>query len=225
MSAIDPDALLAEIRGERGYALSYHEILARTDPAFLSAYRELYRQFTLVPRHLDARKRELIWTALLCSIDEFVGSIHLERALAAGVDPAELRAAVRLGGVASAWDAIVFAHDHWAHLLGSGSSGLDEYRVVIDGCRGPISSIDADLILVNVAGARMKKEQFLHHLTVLLEAGVPEREIVESVSYIMVPTGANTFLWATDVWLEAVQAGEIPPGEVMSQVSFDTRTA
>ena len=120
MATIDPDTLLAEIRGERGYALSYHEVLARTDTDFLVAYRELYRQFTLVPRHLDARMRELIWTGLLCSIDEFVGSLHLERAIAAGVPTDELRAAVRLGGAAFAWDAVTFAHDHWPHLLGEG---------------------------------------------------------------------------------------------------------
>jgi len=224
MSQIDPDELLAEIRGERGYALSYHEMLARTDADFLTAYRELYRQFTLVPRHLDPRRRELIWTALLCSIDEFIGSIHLERALAAGVSHEELRSAVRLGGVASSWDAIAFAHDRWPHLLGQGPAGADEYQAVIDGCRGSISSIDSHLILVNVAGARMKQPQFLYHLSHLLLGGVPEREIIESVSYIMLPTGANTFLWATDVWMEEVRAGNLPAGEVMSKVSFDTRT-
>lgn len=225
MAAIDPEELLAEIRGERGYSLSYHEMLARTDTEFLIAYRELYRQFTLVPRHLDARRRELIWTALLCSIDEFVGSIHLERALAAGVSHSELRDAVRVGGAASAWDAIDFAHSEWPHLLGDGPTGPDEYRVVIDGARGGLPLVEADLILACVSGARMKERQFLHHLNVLLEAGVPEREILESVSYIMLPTGANTFLWATDAWMNAVRAGDLPAGEVMSRVSFDTRTA
>lgn len=224
MASIDPEVLLAEIRGERGYALSYHEMLARTDTEFLVAYRELYRQFTLVPRHLDARRRELIWTALLCSIEEFVGSIHLERALAAGVRHTELRDAVRLGGIAHAWDAIAFAHSEWTHLLGDGPTGPDEYRVVIEGARGDLSLLEADLILVCVAGARMKERQFLHHLGVLLEAGVPEREILESVSYIMLPTGANTFLWATDAWMTAVRSGDLPAGEVMSRVSFDTRT-
>ena len=70
----------------------------------------------------------------------------------------------------------------------------------------------------------MKREHYLHHLAALIAAGVPEREIVESVSYIMLPTGANTFLWATDVWMEAVKEGLLPAGEVMSKVSFDTRT-
>lgn len=224
MAPTDPDALLAEIRGERGYALSYHEMLARTDTEFLVAYRELYRQFTLVPRHLDPRRRELIWTALLSSIDEFVGSLHLERALAAGVEYDELRAAVRLGGAAFSWDAITFAHGHWPHLLGDGPSGADEYRSVIAGARGSISEIESDLILVCVAGARMKQEHFLHHLTALVRAEVPEREIIESISYIMLPTGANTFLWATDAWMEAVRDGHLPAGEVMSKVSFDTRT-
>jgi alkylhydroperoxidase/carboxymuconolactone decarboxylase family protein YurZ len=225
MASVDPDDLLAEIRGERGYALSYHEMLARTDTDFLVAYRELYRQFTLVPRHLDARTRELVWTALLSSIDEFVGSIHLERAIAAGVSHEELRSAVRIGGTAAAWDAIDFAHVQWPHLLGDGPSGAEEYRSVVAGARGTLTEVEADLILVCVAGARMKERQFLHHVAALIDAGVPEREILESVSYIMLPTGANTFLWATDAWMEAVRSGEILAGEVMSKVSFETRTS
>lgn len=221
----DPDQLLAEIRRERGYTLSYHEMLARTETEFLVAYRELYRQFTLVRRHLDPCRRELIWTGLLSSIDEFVGSVHLERALKAGVPVEELRAAVRLGGAAFSWNAITFAHTHWRQLLGDdGANGREEYRQVIAGARGPISAVDADLILVCVAGARMNREQYLHHLSTLVAADVPEREILESVSYVMLPTGANTFLWATDTWMEAVRVGDLPAGEVMSQVSFDTRT-
>jgi alkylhydroperoxidase/carboxymuconolactone decarboxylase family protein YurZ len=225
MASVDPDDLLREIRGERGYALSYHEMLARTDTDFLVAYRELYRQFTLVPRHLDARKRELVWTALLSSIDEFVGSVHLERAIAAGVSHDELRSAVRVGGTAAAWDAIDFAHVQWPHLLGGGPSGADEYRSVVAGARGTLTETETDFILVCVAGARMKERQFLHHVAALIDAGVPEREILESVSYIMLPTGANTFLWATDAWMEAVRSGAIPAGEVMSKVSFETRTS
>lgn len=225
MTKPEPDALLAEIRGERGYALSYHEILARTDTALLIAYRELYRAFTLEPRHLDTRQRELIWTALLSAIDEFVGSVHLERALAAGVPHGELRAAVRLGAVASSWDAIAFAHGNWPHLLGDGPSGAEEYRGVVAAVRGSIAEVDADLVLVCVAAARMRREQFLHHLRAAIDAGVPEREIIEAVSYVMVPTGANTFLWATDLWMECVRDGSVPAGEVMSQVSFDTRTS
>lgn len=224
MAKTDPDRLLAEIRGERGYALSYHEMLARTETEFLVAYRELYRQFTLVPRHLDTRRRELIWTGLLCSIDEFIGSIHLERALTAGVPEADLRAAVRLGGAAFAWDAIAFAHGHWQHLLGEGPDGPEEYREVLRGARGQLNEVDVDLILACVSGARMKRDQYLHHLHALIAAGVPEREILESVSYIMLPTGANTFLWATDTWMEAVRDGDLPAGEVLSHVSFDTRT-
>lgn len=220
---IDPDELLAEIRGERGYALSYHEILARTDAEFLTAYRRFYRSFTLDPRHLDARRRELIWAGLLAQIEEYVGSLHLERALAAGVTHAELRAAIRLGAVVASWKAISFAHTHWARLLGDGPDGAAEYRLVVDGARGPLTEVEADLILVNVAGARMDRDQFLHHLARLIAADVPEREIIEAISYLMVPMGANIFLWATDTWFEAVEEGLLPKGEVLSQVSFDTR--
>lgn len=218
------DAILGEIRGERGYTLSYHELLARTDPDLLVAYRDMYRRFTIESRRLDTRRRELIWTALLTAIREYVGSVHIERATSAGVPIEDLRAAVRLAGASLSWGAVEYAHGNWTDLLG-GASGPDEYRRVVAGCRSPISEVDADLILLVLAGARMAREQFLHHLERSVAAGLPEPEIVEAISYLLVPLGANIFLWATDTWLEAVRAGEVPAGEITALASADIRTA
>lgn len=216
------DQLLEQIRGERGYALSYHELLARTDPRLLEAYRELYARFTLEPRHLDTRRKELIWTGLLAAADEHVGSIHLERARDAGVSVEELRAAARLGGVAASWGAIAFAAEHWAHLLDA-PSAFDEYWTVVDGAREPLDEVDASLLLLTVSGARLCEPQFVSHLSRLYELGVDERQVAEAVSYLLLPMGANTLLWATDRWFDAMSSGTITAGDVLRTVSFGVR--
>lgn len=222
MTAADASALLERIRGERGYALSYHELLARSDPRLLSAYRDLYAEFTLNPRHLDARRREIVWTGLLTAIDEHVGSIHLERARTAGVTVEELRAAVRLAGAAAGWDAVAFATHHWPQFLDD-AAAEDEYRILVDGARAPLDEVDTHLTLCLVAGARTREDQFLFHLRELYHLQVAETHIAETVSYLLLPTGANTLLWATDLWFDAVRDGIVEPGDILREVSFETR--
>ncbi|WP_108667226.1 carboxymuconolactone decarboxylase family protein [Euzebya rosea] len=219
---VDPDDLLAVIRGERGYALSYHELLARTDPRMLLAYRQLYSEFTLQPRHLDARRRELVWTGLLTAASEHVGSLHLERALAAGVPTAELRAAVRLAGVAEAWDALHFAHSRWGDLLGSDDheAGYDQ---LVAAARGPLTAAEAELVLLVCAGSRMCEDQYVAHLRRAYAMDVSEVEIVETVSYLLLPKGANTLLWATDLYLDQFRQGTLVPGGTLESVSHDVR--
>lgn len=218
----DADMLLDTIRGERGYTLSYHELLARTDLPLLRAYRQLYAAFALTPRHLDQRRRELIWTGLLTSAHEHVGSLHLERAVKAGVKPWELRVAVRLAGVCEMWDALTFAHERWAELLDS-DDPVAGYRVMTAAARGDVDEADAELVMLTCAGSRMCETQFVTHLRRCYELGLPEEEIVEAVSYLLLPRGANTLLWATDVYLDEIRDGSIRPGPLLTAVSHETR--
>lgn len=220
--ALDPDDLLSVIRGERGYALSYHELLARTDPRMLLAYRQLYSEFTLQPRHLDDRRRELIWTGLLTAASEHVGSLHLERALAAGVEKRELRAAVRLAGVAEGWDALDFAHSRWGELLGS-DDPVEGYDRLIVAARGDLEAEEAELVMLVCAGSRMCEAQFVAHLRRAYDMGIAEAEIVETVSYLLLPKGANTLLWATDLYLDQIRIGAITPGALLQEASHDVR--
>ncbi|MEO6158518.1 MAG: carboxymuconolactone decarboxylase family protein [Ilumatobacteraceae bacterium] len=210
------------MRAERGYLLSYHEVLARTDPALLEAYRRMYSQLTLEPRHLDARLRELVWTGLLTVAGEHVGSLHLDRALAAGVTVAELRLAVRLAGATASWTALSFAHQNWAALLGRPGAEAD-YRQMVEIAGAGLESRDLELVLLVCAAARMCEEQFLNQLRRCYDLGIPEAEIAETVSYVMQPLGANTLLWATDRWLDALADGSIIAGEMLGDVSFDVR--
>lgn len=219
---IDADALLDVIRGERGYTLSYHELLARTDPRLLSAYRQLYSEFTLVPRHLDERRRELIWAGLLTIASEHVGSLHLERALKVGVEKAELRSAVAMAGVCESWTGFAFAHGHWPDLLGSDDPSVI-YRQLITTARGQISEADAELVLLTCAGSRMVEDQFAHHVRRCYDLGIAEADIVEAVSYLLLPRGANTLLWAMDVYLDQIKDGSVTAGPLLQKVSHDVR--
>jgi len=220
----DVDSLLQRMRDERGYALSYHEILARTDPRLLEAYQVLYARFTLDGRHLDARRRELVWTALLTVSNEHVGSLHLERAVAAGATADELRAAIALAGVTAAWDQMAFAHQHWSALLG-GSDFSSEYRRLVDAAAAELEQSETELILLVCAAARRSEGQYLDQLARCYAAQLPEEEMAEAVSYLLLPNGANALLWATDLWLDALASGAVAAGEALAGVSFDVRRA
>lgn len=219
---LDADVILERIRAERGYTLSYHAIYARLDPDFLDAYAGLYRACTLRSRRLTSRQREIVWICLLSAIREDVGSIHVERAQTAGVTSEEILAAVRLSGVADAWDGLAFAHGHWDRLLGGDLN--DEYGRLVRAVAEPLDADLVDLALAVAHGAHRREVPLLLHLRRLADAGVDERDVAEAVSYILQPVGANTLLWVTDRWLEGLRSGALPPSASMGTAPFETRT-
>lgn len=215
------DALLEKMRAERGYLLSYHEVYGRLDPTLLERYADLYRAFTLDRRFLEPRRRELVWIGLLAAIDEHVGSIHLERAVQAGVTPRDMAAALSLAAVAGAWPTIAFGAGHWERFVEARAEDL--YAALVDAGRGPIEPHLADLILIVVHGARRTETPFVYHLGRALTAGIPEPEVAEAVSYLLLPTGANTLLWATDAWVQALRDGRLRESPTMGRAAFETR--
>jgi alkylhydroperoxidase/carboxymuconolactone decarboxylase family protein YurZ len=219
---VDGTVLLERMRGERGYTLSYHEIYGRLEPRLLTAYAELYRACTLDERVLSPRWRELVWVALLGSIREQVGSIHLDRAEAAGVGRDELSFVIRLAAVAECWDPLAFAHDSWSDYL-AGRSAEAPYLEVIETARGPLEEPLADLVMLVVQAARQREKPFLLHLRRCYDSGLPETHIAEGLSYVLQPVGANRLLWATDLWLEALRKGVLPPSPVLGRGEFETR--
>ena len=216
------EELLAKIRGERGYTLSYHEVYARLEPKFLDAYAGLYRACTLDERFLTPAWREIVWVALLNGIREHVGSIHLERAATAGVSHEEMLAAIRLAAIAETWESLDFAFEWWQRYLGE-EELTRTYLGMVERTSQPLEGPVVDLALAVVHGARRREEPFLLHLGRCLSAGVPEEQIGEALSYIMQPVGANTLLWATDLWLEALRDGRLPASEHLGRADFTTR--
>ena len=57
--------LLEEMLAKRGYLLSYHRMLAASEPGILSAYENLYTRLVLNERALNLAEREIVWIALI----------------------------------------------------------------------------------------------------------------------------------------------------------------
>ena len=218
---MNSQSLLETIRGERGYTLSYHEIYARTEPRFLERYADLYRAFTLDPRFLTARERELVWVGILVADGERVGTLHLERALEAGISVEEIGDAVNVAGVAHAYPALQFVDEAWRHVVPFPLWA--RYDDLLASAAPRLSQREVHLNALATQGALKQHEAFLHHLEVLYAMEVAEEDIAEAVSYLLLPKGANTMLWATDVWLAAITDGRITPGPLLAGVTTETR--
>lgn len=215
--------LLDAMRAERGYTLSYHEIYARTEPKFLERYADLYRAFTLDERYLTAREREIVWVGILVADHERVGTLHLERALAIGITPEEIGDAVAVASVAHGYSALAFVEDAWSHVV-SFPLWQRYDALMADAARG-LTETELHLCALATHGALKQGPGFLHHLTSLYGLCVPEEQIAEAVSYLLLPKGANTMLWATDEWLQAIAEGLVTPGPGLAGVNTETRRA
>jgi len=213
--------ILHKIRCERGYTLSYHEIYARLEPELLEAYGELYRTVTLRRRVLEESEREFLWVALLTSIAELVGSIHINRGVEAGLTCEQLEAAIRLAGIAEVYECLAFPSRHWASRLPK-YNPLAQYDELARFAAGGISEELVQLTLLTVQAAHRREEPFLHHLQCCYGLAVPEAQIAEALSYVLQPIGANGLLWATDLWLDALQSGDLKSG-ALGDITVATR--
>lgn len=217
----DGGPLLAAIRSERGYTLSFHEILARIEPAYLSAYADFYRAITLSSRTLTPVQRECVWISLLVAAREEVGTIHVDRAREAGVGPDEVDAFVALAAVADAWEALEFVAEAWDR--GSAGGRAAAYLALVEAAAGGADPTTVDLALLAAQAARRRRAPFVIHLQRLVGRGVAEAAIVEALTYVQQPCGANSLLWATDLWLDALRGGELPASTLLGTGDFETR--
>ncbi|GIW12515.1 MAG: hypothetical protein KatS3mg061_3572 [Dehalococcoidia bacterium] len=215
-----PD-LLQQMQQERGYLLSYHAIYGQHEPAFLAKYAELYRYANLSPRFLSERQRELCWVALLGAQHEPIGLLHIERGERAGLSADELTAAVALGAIADAWPTLAFAFRQWQAALQHTPEAV--YQQIVAAASGPLSALEADLVLLVVQGVRRREEPFIYHLRRLLEAGLSEAQVAEAISYLQLQAGNNTLLWAGNVWLAALRDGRLPPSPSLGRGEVPTR--
>lgn len=220
----DPAAgaeLLAAIRAERGYTLSFHELLARADPDYLVAYRAFYRATTLDQRVLTAHDRELVWVAILSCAVADVGTIHVERALAAGVDVEECHDAITLTALAHTWPTYAFAAGGWSRFLHT--DPLGRYLALVERNRGRLEPGPAHLALLAAHAVLRQEEPFVAHLRLALAAGQAEAAVAEALTYLCNPVGSNALQWATDTWFEAVRGGRLPAIDLLGHDPPRTR--
>lgn len=214
------EEMLERLRTERkGYLLSYHEIFARVEPSLLEAYAELYRRLNLTPRILTEFDREFIWVGLLASIHEEVGSIHIERAITAGLTSEDMLASIRCTAFADSWPTLGFSERAWARFIGH--RALDVYADGLATMAGGADMRIVHLTLMNIQGHRQRREPFDYHLLSAIKAGATTAEVAEALSYLLIPIGANGFLWCTDRWMELMHEHGVP--EELAGIDFATR--
>ena len=201
--------ILEEVEQKRGYLLSYHRMLAHTDPHLLSAYDKFYENLTLVPRALSPQQRELVWAGLLTSTREKEGKLHMRRAVEVGLGGESLCCAVSLAGVAESLEAIRFGYHHWGEWIPQ-SPAEQRYRQLVEAARGDIDPDIAELILIVCHAAQRREFGMRLHLGRAFSSGVTVAQLSEGLSYILLPCGGPTLIEAVNVWELASEAGECP---------------
>ena len=213
-----PEALRARLdrlAAARGFLLPHHGALAAGAPDLHAAYQVMYDALTVAPRHLSPLARECVWLAILVTVEEGIGTHHLELFRREGGSDAVAEALITLTGAAASCDSLHFAGHHWGHFL----PALDPaaaYSRAIAALRGPVPDDLAELCLIAVQAARGSHAGIVHHLRRAYELGIPEPEIVEALSYLIWPRGVNCFLEACAIWHGLMVGGQITPSPLFA---------
>jgi len=204
MSVID------EVGRKRGYLLPYHRMLAEHDPALLAVYDAFYEQLTLTQKVLPPREKEIVWIALLAAAREGVGSLHLKRGVAAGLTPAEIRAAVALSAASESFAAFAFAAEHWAEWTPD-AEAIAGYRGLVEAARGPVEPRVAELALVLCHAARKGEAAMRLHLAAYFGLGGTPAALSEALAFLFLPLGGNQLIDAVEIWHRAAADLGLPP--------------
>ncbi|MBI4495266.1 MAG: carboxymuconolactone decarboxylase family protein [Chloroflexi bacterium] len=94
----EAQAYLDHMVRERGYVLDFHKTLAAEDLDFLRAYNQLIEAAYVDKDVLDARTKELLYSAVLTALGGFPSHIkaHMELAARAGATKQEVLAMLQL---------------------------------------------------------------------------------------------------------------------------------
>lgn len=203
-------ARLAAVRAKRGYLLPHHGLLAVADPALLEAYDGAYTALTLTPRHLDERRKEFVWLAILIATDEAIATHHIAKFRAAGGQEAEIEAAVRLAGFARSVPAFAFVGDAWGGHLPSWDTAA-AYRRALAALLAdrPVEPGLAEMALAAVHTCLKQWQALEWHIEGAYAEGVPEVELAEAISLTMFPGSVPAFVDACAVWHRLVRDGRV----------------
>ncbi|MBL8701499.1 MAG: hypothetical protein JNK67_24180 [Alphaproteobacteria bacterium] len=210
-----PDDLrrrLEDLRKSRGFLLPHHGVMAAAMPDLHESYFVMYRALTLARRHLEDFEKEFVWLAVLISVEEAIGTHHVDLFLKSGGTRAQAAGAARLVGYASSARALDFMAGSWSHLL----PGLDPHAAYRDGLDALCAGIDVgrdtiELALAAVNAALRRESGLRFHLIDAYKRGIPEIKIAEALSYIIWPVGVNHFLDACAVWHDLLATGAVTP--------------
>ncbi|MGB7299334.1 MAG: carboxymuconolactone decarboxylase family protein [Burkholderiaceae bacterium] len=200
------EAALAAVRKKRGYTLPYHRLFAAHAPQLLNRYDAFYQELTLVPRVLTPFERETVWACLLAAAREAHGFIHMERARAAGLSDDNLAACVAMAAQCEGFAVNSFAAKHWAAWTTADTLLARYLRVFMVAADGLPDGL-AHLAGTTAMAARRNDAGLVFHLRHCLDAGIETVQVVEALSYVLIPCGGNVLIDAVAAWEAAAAEG------------------
>jgi len=202
-------SVLLKVRRKRGYLLSYHRLLHAIAPELLAAYDEFYTQFTLTGRALTPLQKETVWIALIAATRARVGTIHLKRAVKAGMSKDAIADAVALAAACEAWDAHAFAQNAFPEWV-SQQRLVKRYLRGFDAARGRTRPLVAEISAVVAHAGRRNAAGMRIHLVRAFKRGAKRAQVAEALSFVLLHCGGPTMVDAMACWLKLVRQRRIP---------------
>ena len=200
---------LAAVRKKRGYLLSYHRLLWELDPELLATYDAFYTRLTLAARVLSPVEKETVWIALIAATRARVGTIHLKRAVKAGMGEDAIADAVALAAACESLDALKFSEDAFPQWV-------DEPRLVkrylraFDTARGRTRPVLAEIAAVVAHAGQRRAAGMRIHLVRAFKSGAKRAQLAEALSFVLLHCGGPTMLAAMDCWIETAGKHQVP---------------
>ncbi len=203
------EKLLEEMIAKRGYLLSYHRMLAASDPAILAAYETQYTRLVLDQRVLSLAQREIVWIALIVVTRVKYATFHFERATQAGLDDASIIDSAAIGAACEAFDALHFNHQAFGKWLPE-DQAMQRYYAMFDTARGSLPPAIAEVAAVVCHGAAGNAAGMRAHFARAFTLGATAEQMAEGISYLLQHRGGPTMIDAVNCWESAAKEFGIP---------------
>jgi alkylhydroperoxidase/carboxymuconolactone decarboxylase family protein YurZ len=202
-------AILQQMRKKRGYLLGYHRLLGTLDPELLATYDAFYTRMTLVDRVLTSVEKETIWIALIVATRARIGTLHMRRAVEAGMGKDAIADAVALASACESLDALRFSTSSFNDWVQE-EKAAKRYLRIFEAARGKVRPYLAEIAAVIAhAGARRPAGMRLH-LVRAFKAGAKREQIAEGLSFALLHCGGPTMVEAVGCWEETARRARIP---------------
>lgn len=205
----DGAQLLEAMLAKRGYLLSYHRMLAASDPQLLANYDALYTRLTLDQRVLTPVERETVWVALIATTREKYAVFHFDRAIAASMNNEAIGDAVAIAAACESFDAMHFAGGAFTNWVPQ-SAAMDRYLRMFDAARGQLSAASAEIAAVVCHAAHRNADGMRVHLARAFASGAKREQVAEALAYVLLHRGGPTMIDAVNCWEKAAPDLKIP---------------
>ena len=201
--------LLEEMQAKRGYLLSYHRMLAASDPQLLARYDALYTRLTLDQRVLMPVERETVWIALIATTREKYAVFHFDRATEAGMDPEAIGDAVALAAACESFETLRLAQTAFTKWVPE-SEAMKRYLRTFDAARGSIPASTAHVCAVVCHASHRNADGMRVHLQRAFADGATREQLAEGLSYVLLHRGGPTMIDAVNCWEKSAADLGIP---------------